>query len=86
MGDEWQQHIERRVTALEGAHTETRSALAENTRITREVRDNTAEIIAAFASAKTAFRFAENIGTFVKWTAGIIVAVAGAWALLRSKF
>jgi hypothetical protein len=55
----------------------------ENTRITKEVRDNTAEIVEAFKSAKGAFAVAEWLGRVAKLVAALGAAAATVWAAFK---
>ncbi len=75
--------IEARVTALERGQESLRALVDENTRITKQVRDNTHEIVEAFKAAKGAFTVAEWVGKVAKWVAAVGAAGAVLWALFK---
>lgn len=64
---EWAQLTEERLARLE--HN-----IAENTEITREVRD-------VVNTGRALFRFAEGFGRFLGWTARVAGAGAALWAV-----
>jgi hypothetical protein len=72
-----------RVTALENGQAAMLMRVDENTRITKQVRDNTAEIVAAFNNAKGAFAVAEWLGKVAKLVAVIGAASASVWAAFK---
>lgn len=79
-----------RVTALEDGQEQLRRkvddntrSLDENTRLTREVRDNTTAIVAAFQAAQGAFLVAEWAGKAAKVVASIGAAVVVVWGAIK---
>jgi hypothetical protein len=72
-----------RVTALENGQAAMLLRVDENTRITIQVRDNTAEIVKAFNSAKGAFQVAEWLGKCAKIVAAIAVALGLIWGAIK---
>jgi hypothetical protein len=82
-GDQDQMTTEQRLLAIEqrldrGAvrMTAMQQEIADNTEVTKEVRD----ILQTF---RTGFKVAGWIGTGAKWVASISAAVAGLWALFH---
>ena len=60
--------------------------LAKNTELTRQLAENTAEIVAFFAAVKGAFKVLDWIGRLAKPVGAIATMVAGvaaAWAVFR---
>lgn len=58
-------------------------ALRTNTALTKEVKQNTDEIVSLFQSAKGFIRFMGMLGTVAKWVTKVGAAVAIGWAIFR---
>lgn len=72
-----------RLAALESDFIQLKKDVAENTRITKEINSSTDELLELLKTAKGGFRVAYWLGNFIKWTAGIIVALLAVWAAAR---
>lgn len=75
--------LERRVIALETGQGSLREALAQNTKLTTETRDNTDSIIEWFQDYRASLRILGRVGVFTKWAAGIGAAIATIYAVAR---
>lgn len=81
MFDDQEAHA--RLTALEEKFTKLENDVADNTRITQSISQSTDELLELLKTAKGGFRVAYWLGNFIKWTAGIIVALLAVWAAAR---
>ena len=76
-----------RMTRIEGNADTLRAELASNTKATKEVADNTRELVDLFESFKGAFRVLNWIGKLAKpmaYIVGLFTAIAGFYAALKS--
>jgi len=58
------------------AHAKFEASIEENTKLTRSIADNTAELVALIRGAK-------GLRSFVVWVSPVMVAGAAAWVWLR---
>ena len=59
------------------------AAVVENTRITQENSETLKDVREIVVMGRSLFRMAGWIGSAVKWTAGLVLAVGGAWAVVE---
>jgi len=64
-----------RLENLEKGHEQLNKLVKENTEITKNTSDSVQELLDYFKAAKGGIRFITWIGNFIKWTAGISVAL-----------
>lgn len=83
--DEDTERAHKRITKLEEmffkhleGHNRFEQAIVENTRITKEIAKNTADIVAFFAGAK-------GLRTFVLWASPVIAVCMAVWAWLKMQ-
>jgi hypothetical protein len=82
------QSLDARFTGIEGNVGQLQSDLAENTRVTGEIRANTSDLVDFFNSAQGAFKVLESLGKAAKplmYIAGFVSSAAAAWATYRSN-
>lgn len=72
-----------RINLLEAEVNQLKSAVAENTKITKEINSNTGELLELFKTAKGGFRVAYWMGNFFKWVATLAAAAIGMYLAIR---
>lgn len=72
--------LTQRVIDMELQHASLKTAVDENTALTREVSANTHDIVEWTQASVGAFKVLEVLGTVARWAAGIIAAVGAATA------
>ena len=70
---EWRELVNRAIQDL-------REGLAENTATTNAIKARVDRVADVIEGATAAFRAFQWIGNKVQWVAGIVVAIAAAWA------
>lgn len=73
------------VDAIKADQKQIRAEIEENSALTRQLGDSTAEMVEMFNAAKGAFKVLGWIGTGVKWAGGIAAAGAAFWALFHNS-
>jgi hypothetical protein len=73
-----------RIIKLEAGHKRLSDAVEQNTEITKEVNDNTKELLELFAAAKGGIRTAVWLGKVVRWTAGIVASCVGGYIAVKT--
>lgn len=73
-------HLETRIVNVETAVDALGDDVRDNTKLTQEIHRNTVEMVELFATAKGGFKVVGWFGTFAKWVAGVLAAVAAVWA------
>jgi uncharacterized spore protein YtfJ len=68
------------INILKAQHGELKEAVAQNTAITNEIKDNTTEIVEFFKAGKGFFTMMGYFGKAVKWTGAVAGALAAIWA------
>lgn len=82
----WREKIESRMQAGDERMNQLDGDIKENTRITAEIKQDTAELIEAFQSVKGAFRVLEMIAGLARPLSYIVMlgtAVAGFWYAIK---
>ncbi len=72
--DPWRAEMQAKIEKQEKELIAIRKDLAENTKITRELRD-------IFVTVKSGARLLNWIGNGIKWIGGVAAAMAALWAL-----
>lgn len=82
----WREEVENRLKDGESRMNKLNDDIAENTRITSEIKRDTADLITAFESVKGAFRVLELVGSLARplsYITMFIGAVAGLWYTIK---
>lgn len=72
----WRSDIASRVGQLE-------TAVAENTNLTKQIAQNTEDIVAFFKAGEGAFKFLKAVGAIAKWVTAVTAAVGVIWFALK---
>jgi hypothetical protein len=72
--DRLDEHFER-LESGDGRMSSLEAGMAENTKLTGEVKKNTDEILAIFGALKGFVTVGGWVGTAVKWLAGVLIAL-----------
>jgi hypothetical protein len=73
-----------RILKLEAGHKRVSDAVDYNTAMTKQVHDNTKELLELFAAAKGGFKTALWLGRAVRWTAGIVASLVGGYIAVKT--
>jgi hypothetical protein len=79
--------LEARVTALETANLNVNKKLDENTKLTKQVSEDTSEMLAIFKNVKLAVKFFSVVGTILKWFGAIcaaVISIVALWSVAKS--
>lgn len=82
----WREEVENRLKDGESRMNKLDDDIAENTRITSEIKRDIADLITAFESVKGAFRVLELVGSLAKPLSYITMflgAIAGLWYTIK---
>lgn len=71
-------NLESAVTRHFDEHSKFEQALSDNTTLTKQIADNTAELVVIVKSAK-------GLRSFVIWVTPIAIAVAAVWAWVKGR-
>lgn len=78
--------IMRRLDDGDNKFDELTRAMRENTRITQENSDTLRDVKEIVVMGRSLFKMAGWIGSGIKWTAGILLACTGGWAVIEKWF
>lgn len=68
-----------RVAKLEADYAKMGQELSENTRVTRDIRNDTKELLEIFSDVKVYARFFMGTAKLAKWIGGLAAAIAAIW-------
>ena len=75
--------IMRRLNDGDNKFEQLQQSMQENTRITKENSETLNDVKQIVVMGRSLFRMAGWIGNGIKWTAGLVLAVGGAWAVIE---
>jgi len=73
-----------RMDRIETGHEELKQAMATNTAMTLEIKNNTDELVELFKTAKGGFKTASWLGGAIKTISATVAAVIGAYLAVRA--
>lgn len=60
--------------------------LAENTKLTHELKADTAELLEILQAGKSGLKVLGGLGALVKWVASVAAAIGALWGIYHGKF
>ncbi len=74
--------LQNRVGSVETAVDALGDEVRDNTKLTKDIHENTKEMLGIFQTAKGGFKVVGWFGTALKWTGGAVGGLAAIWAAI----